>query len=359
MPQAKRRHLLAAALAGMLPAPAMACTRVLYRGSDNIVITGRSMDWMEDMATDLWAFPAGMARDGAAGADTPRWTSRYGSVIASAYNIGTAEGLNDQGLVGEPALPGGIAVWPAVAGKPRLSITLWGQYALDNFATVAEAVTALRAEPFRIAAPTLPNGSAASLHLALSDKTGDSAILEYIGGNLVIHHGREYVVMTNSPTYDQQLAVNRYWSTVGGENFLPGTNRAADRFARASFLLGAIPTAVAPAYIAGVPGHAFATQALASVLSVVRGVSVPLGITTPSQPNIASTIWRSAADHTNLTYLFDSATRPNVFWVSLPALDLKAGAPPRKLPLAGGEIYGGEVSAKFMPATPFTFMPAR
>ena len=29
--------------------------------------------------------------------------------------------------------------------------------------------------------------------------------------------------------------------TVGGLVFLPGTNRAADRFARASFLLNAIP----------------------------------------------------------------------------------------------------------------------
>ena len=47
--------------------------------------------------------------------------------------------------------------------------------------------------------------------------------------------------MTNSPVYDKQLALNEYWKDVGGLVFLPGTNRAADRFARASFLLGAIP----------------------------------------------------------------------------------------------------------------------
>ncbi len=358
MLRANRRHLLAAAIAGLLPAPAMACTRVLYRGSDDMVITGRSMDWMEDMATDLWAFPAGMARDGAGGANTPRWTSRYGSVIAAAYNAGTAEGLNERGLVANLLYLAESNYGAADTDKPRLSIMLWAQYALDNFATVAEAVTAMRAETFRISAPTLPNGSVASLHLALSDRSGDSAILEYIGGRLVIHHGREYTVMTNSPTYDQQLALNSYWTNVGGLNFLPGTNRAADRFARASFLLDAIPTAVSPAYIAGVPGRDFASQALASVMGVVRSVSVPLGITTPSQPNIASTLWRSAADSKNLTYLFDSATRPNAFWVNLPALDLKAGASPRKLPLAGGETYSGEVSAKFVPAQPFTFMPA-
>jgi hypothetical protein len=38
--------------------------------------------------------------------------------------------------------------------------------------------------------------------------------------------------MTNSPTFDKQLALNQYWKDIGGRVFLPGTNRAADRFAR-------------------------------------------------------------------------------------------------------------------------------
>lgn len=50
-------------------------------------------------------------------------------------------------------------------------------------------------------------GHQATVHLALEDSTGDSAILEYINGKLVIHHGRQYQVMTNDPPYDQQLAL--------------------------------------------------------------------------------------------------------------------------------------------------------
>ncbi len=197
---------------------------------------------------------------------------------------------------------------------------------LDNYATVAEAVAALRAEPFNLLAPTLPNGSPAALHLSLSDSSGDSAVLEYVEGKLVIHHGKQFVVMTNSPVYDQQLALNAYWEGIGGLTFLPGTNRAADRFARASFLLGAIPRKLDPNYSAGVPQQAFVYQAVASVLGVQRAVSVPLGITTPDQPNISSTIWRTIADQKNLVYYFNSATRPNTFWVSLSRLDLKPGA---------------------------------
>jgi choloylglycine hydrolase len=92
-------------------------------------------------------------------------------------------------------------------------------------------------------------------------------------------------------------------------------------------LLGANPRKLDPSYIAGVPEQFFAFQAVAAVMGVQRAVSVPLGITTPDQPNISSTIWRTVADQKNLVYYFDSATRPDTFWVSLRKLDLTPGAP--------------------------------
>ncbi|MFM1798723.1 MAG: hypothetical protein RLZZ117_1001, partial [Cyanobacteriota bacterium] len=357
--RAARRLGLSALLSALLtgPSPATACTRVLYTAPDGTVITGRSMDWAEDMRSNLWVFPAGMERTGLGGANTPRWRSRYGSVIVSGYDLGTAEGLNEKGLVANLLYLAESNYGPS-NGKPVLSISLWAQYVLDQFGSVAEAVSHLRAEPFRIVAPKLPNGQGAQLHLALSDASGDSAILEYINGKLVIHHGRQYTVMTNSPSFDQQLAINTYWQTIGGLAFLPGTNRAADRFARASFLLGAIPRTADPAYINAVPEQSFHFQALASVLSVVRGVSVPLGITTPGAPNISSTIWRVVSDQRRRVLLFDSVTAPNVFWVSLDQLDLRPGAPVRRLRVAGGQVYAGETAAKFEPAAPFAFLPA-
>lgn len=337
---------------------AHACTRALYVGADGTVITGRSMDWKEDLLTNLWVFPRGIARDGAAGPGSPRWVARYGSLIATGYDLGSADGMNEKGLVASVLYLDESDYGAPDPARPHMSISLWGQYALDNFATVAEAVAALQSEPFQIIAPKLPNGVGAQLHLALSDASGDSAVFEYVAGRLVIHHGREYVVMTNSPTYDQQLALYRYWQQIGGLVFLPGTNRAADRYARASFLIDAIPKAASPAYIQAVPGQSYAYQAVASVLSVIRAVSVPLGITTPGEPNISSTIWRSVSDQTDRVYYFDSATRPNTFWVSLDKLDLRPGAPVRKLMLTGDAVYSGETAGLFQPAASFTFMPA-
>ncbi|MGL4421856.1 MAG: linear amide C-N hydrolase, partial [Gemmataceae bacterium] len=46
---------------------AVACTRAVYLGKDQQIVTGRTMDWMEDMQTNLWIFPRGMKRDGGLG----------------------------------------------------------------------------------------------------------------------------------------------------------------------------------------------------------------------------------------------------------------------------------------------------
>jgi penicillin V acylase-like amidase (Ntn superfamily) len=353
-----QRVCIVLVLGAFLAVKAGACTRALYVGDDGTVIVGRSIDWKEDMHTNLWVFPKGIARDDAAGENSPHWTSKCGSLIAAGYDIGTADGMNEKGLVANILYLDESDYGQPDPRRQHLAISLWGQYVLDNFATVTEAVTALESEPFQIITAELPNGARAQLHLSISDPSGDSAVLEYVAGKLVVHHGKQYNVMTNSPTYDQQLSLNDYWRQIGGLVFLPGTNRAADRFARASFLIQAIPKTADPAYIRGVPKQSYQYQAVASVLGVIRAVSVPLGIMIPGQPNISSAIWRVVADETHKVYYFDSATLPNTFWVSLDNLDLNPGAPVLKLPLAEAQVYAGEVSGQFRPTASFTFMEA-
>lgn len=337
---------------------ANACTRALYVADDGTVITGRSMDWKEDMHSNLWVLPRGIAREGLAGNNSPKWVSKYGSIIAAGYEMATADGMNEKGLVANLLFLAESDYGKPDRAKSELSISLWAQYVLDNFATVEEAVRALEKNTFQVVTLELPSeeGGAANLHLSISDNTGDSAIFQYIDGKLVIYHGKDYKVMTNSPTYDQQLALNKYWEGIGGLVFLPGTNRSADRYARASFLLDAIPKKIHSSYISAVPEKLFEHQAVASVMSVIRAVSVPLGITTPGEPNISSTIWRSVSDQTNLVYFFDSATTPNTFWVPLADLDFKEGENITKLTLEGGKVYSGNVADKFKVTPAFKFL---
>ena len=240
-----RLSLTLAVAAGVLFAahtPVAACTRALYVAKDGTVITGRSMDWGEDMASNMWVLPRGMKRDGRGGKNTIAWESKYGSLIVSAYDIGTAEGMNEKGLVVNL-----LALAESNYGKPPegarvISMSSWPQYVLDNHATVAEAVADLRKETFRVQTVVLATGRPANMHMVIADPSGDSAVFEYVDRRLVIHHGKQYKVMTNSPTYDKQLAIMEYWKEAGGlEKSLPGTSRAADRFVRATYLLGALP----------------------------------------------------------------------------------------------------------------------
>ena len=65
------------------------------------------------------------------------------------------------------------------------------------------------------------------------------------------------------------------------------------------------------------------------------------------------------ADQKNLIYYFNSATRPNTFWIALDKADLKAGSPVKKLTISNGEVFSGEVSGQFKEAEPFKFLPAK
>ncbi|MDV8067812.1 linear amide C-N hydrolase [Rhodococcus sp. IEGM 1366] len=322
------------------------CTRLVYLGPNDTVITARSMDWKLDLGTNLWAFPRGMEREGCAGPNSITWTSLYGSVVASAYDMCTTDGVNDAGLSAN-LLWLVESEYPEYDGStPGLSIAAWAQYVLDRCGSVAEAVEVLAAEPFTIVTAAVPGEDRlATLHMSLSDARGDSAIIEYIGGRQTIHHSREHQVMTNSPIFDKQLAVNEYWKQINGTVMLPGTNRAADRFARASFYVDAVPKTDDP------------RAALAATFSVIRNVSVPLGISTPDEPNISSTRWRTVVDHKRRLYFFESAMTPNTFWVDVSSIDLSEGSTVRKLELGPDEstVFSGDSTDQFKPAEPFTF----
>ena len=343
-----KKFILPLLALGLLTETSLACTRAVYFGANKEVITARTMDWKNDIQTNLWIFPQGMKRNGMAGPNSVEWTSKYGSVIASGYEISTTDGMNEKGLVANILWLVESEYPKFDSKKPAMAISIWGQYVLDNFASVKEAVNTLKDEPFVLVTDKMPGEKRlATVHLSLSDASGDSAIFEYIDGKFVIHHDRKYQVMTNSPIFDKQLALEEYWKEIGGTTMLPGTNRSADRFARASFYINSIPKSKDPVI------------ALASVFSVIRNVSVPYGITTPDQPNISSTRWRSVSDQSRLMYFFESAFTPNTFWVNLKDVDFssKTGKA-MKLDLGKDQrnVYSGNAVKDFKVSEPFKFL---
>lgn len=342
------RHGIGAILSFVLAAPqaADACSRAVYFGLEGQTVTGRTMDWfVTDMDTNLWVYPRGLERT--SNTATPLvWTSTYGSVVTTVYEGVSADGMNEAGLVANMLYLAESEYPPAGADdtRPTLPISAWVQYTLDNFATVAEAVAALEREDFRLVTVNAPTGEPGTVHLSISDASGDSAIFQYIGGELVIYHSRDYQIMTNSPTYDQQLALDRYWKTIGGSVMLPGTNRAADRFVRMSYYINEATQTADP------------RRAVATVFSVMRNVSVPIGIKIPGQPNIADTLWLTVSDQKNKVYYYQDTNSPSILWANFAALDFSEGSGARRLLTDGNPDLAGDQSANFQPAELFKFM---
>lgn len=324
-----------------------ACTRVVYKGPNNMVITGRSMDFSIEIPANQWIFPRGMKRNGEVGPNSIEWVSKYGSIGVSTWDIAIADGMNEKGLVAnllwlvESEYPS----FNKDGDKKGMAISLWAQYVLDNFATVAEAVEELRKESFAVVSDFIPGTDKfTTVHLSVSDATGDNAIFEYIKGKLVIHHDPSYIVMTNDPTYEQQLAISKYWENIPGKIFLPGSVTSADRFVRASFFINAIPQTDNT------------RVAIAGVFSVIRNVSVPYGFIIEGYPNLSTTRWRAVADQKDLVYYFETALTPNIFWVDLKKVDFSERAGVRKLDLSDNKTYSGEVSAEFKKSKSFQFL---
>lgn len=335
----------------LITVEAHACTRVVYEGDAGRIMTGRNMDFRDPMVSNFWVFPRGMKRNGEAGERSFEWTSKYGSLAVSGYDISTVDGINEEGLNASLLWLNATTFPKDDNSTPRMSLSLWAQFYLDQFKTVDEAVKYTRDNPIQIVSGEVPGrpGSLAPLHLTLSDATGDSAVLEWIDGELKIHHDRSYQVVTNDPPFNMQLTNQKYWKDVNLLNFIPGSGRSEDRFVRAGF------------YVNAVKKTDDFRVAAAAVFSVIRNASVPYGVSLPDAPNLSTTRWRVVADQKDMLFYGESATSPNIFWVDVKKLNFSEGAKVQKLDLGVDmdRVLVGEVSDKFVPTEPFAFEPAQ
>jgi choloylglycine hydrolase len=349
---AARRSVLglAVALATGLAAfhsPAIACSRILWNDNGLAVVVGRTMDWPESTMPVLTVLPRGMERDGGRAAgelvvkDNPaRWTSKYGSIVTSVYGIGTADGFNERGLGVHMLYLSATEFGPRDPSKPGVQAGLWSQFLLDNAATVEEALAAL--ESVQVVTVET-HGHKASVHLAIEDASGDSAIIEFVDGKQVVHHGRDYRVMTNDPTYDEQLALleKMDFSKPSSDTPLPGNVKATDRFQRAAYYSSMLPK----------PGSE--REAVASVLAIARNVSVPFGAPYKGF-GIYNTEYRTVMNLTNKRYFFELTTSPNVIWADLDKFNLSPESP--VMVLDPDDIaLSGDVTGKFQEAAKAPF----
>ena len=337
------------AVAGVLflPPTVNACTRVLHVFKEKkTVVTGRNMDWYVRYPSSFWKFPRGMQRSGLTKVNPARWKSKYGSLVlvqTAAGQSAATDGMNEKGLVANLLYLAETQYPKRDTAKAGVTTSVYIQYILDNFATVKEAVDALSKDTIQIVPVPIPNiDKPSTLHISISDATGDSAIIEFLNGKTVIHHSKAYDVMTNSPVFEKQLALYEYWDEIGGDTFLPGTRRSSDRFVRAKY------------YNKKLPEAKNYREAVAAVLSVMRNTSSPFGAPDPNKPNISTTQWRIVDDQTHLISFYESTMSPSVVWVKMKTLDFSESAPAQMLDLEDPTLTG-DVTKRLKPSEPIRY----
>lgn len=318
------RATLAILCTALSATAAWPCSRYLWNDNDLGVFVARTMDWPESTEPLLTVLPRGMKRDGGKIAgeqivqeNAATWTSKYGSLVTTVYGVGAVDGLNEKGLAIHLLYLNATDFGPRDAARPGVHAGLWGQYVLDNASSVADALKQLEGVQVVLAEA---RGHKASVHLAMEDATGDSAVIEYIGGKPVIHHGREYRIMTNDPTYDEQLVLLKQhdFSNPSSDTPLPGNVKPSDRFQRVAYFSAMLPEPKSE------------REAVASMFAIVRNVSVPFGAPYKSF-GIYNTEYRTVADLTKLRYYFELTTSPNVIWADLAKMALAPGSPVKQL----------------------------
>ena len=316
-------------------APADACSRVFSNDNGVAMVVGRTMDLYMDDHANLELRPRALKHGGFLGIEDPNplsWTSKYGSVGIKSLNQSVSDGLNEKGLDANLLYLTDTTHEPRDPQRPGVSNVHLVDYVLDNFATVTEALDALGKVQI---VPDKATGREWPLHLAIADATGDSAVVEFVAGRMVVHHGKQVQVLTNEPPLDVQLANLKRYKAFGGVEALPGDINPEARFVRASTFLKMLPKPSTD------------LDALAGVFGVMKTVSVPAGAddtTAGVHEDKWPTLWTTLADLTSGTYYFQSARNPYPVWVEFKQLNVDSGKPARNLDLSQRGL-SGDVSA--------------
>ena len=301
----------------LLSAPEVfSCTTVFSNDKGRTKVVARTMDLYVSDSPLILTQPKGLAHSGQTGDKSLTWTSKYGSLVVTAFHTtAVSDGINEKGLAAHLLYLTGSDYPKSESMASTLSNTLWAQYILDNYATVSEAIRGTK--NLHLIATQI-HGRTWPIHLAIQDASGDSAIIEFIKGEANIYHGSQYRVMTNEPAYDIQLANLKRYQSFGGKLALPGDSDPLSRFVRVATYLKTLPQSTND------------IESIAGVLSVIRTAMVPFGAIDTSGNKTEDawpTRWVTVANLTDKLYYFNSTSAPNIVWFDLNKINFSEHAP--------------------------------
>ena len=298
-------------LASTFTPASFACSDI-FINQPNAHIEARSMDFAINIANeDIFGFigqknttDVVIDADKVPTSQLTSWTNKYGYWARTAFNTPKVDdGMNTQGLSLSGLYLEDVTKYPvynAADKRPVLGVFDMGSYLLSQAKNVDEALKLIKSHQIVQSAIQIKPGiflKNVPIHFDLRDSSGNSAVVEFIDGQVKVyeHAGN---VMTNGPTYPEQLTLAKKYdgintSKVNRLDGLPGDFTSEARFARGQVLLRNLPQP----YSHG--------EALYQANFVISSLSVPF-LGAPSHGSTSNTIWRVLKDLDNKVVYTDN-----------------------------------------------------
>lgn len=221
----------------LLATQAFACSWAAFFNG-NAAVVARTVDWYSSDNAVVKGYGRGRL---VKAADTPNaleYTSKYASLqIHSFESQVVVDAMNEKGLHGA-ILYLDETLFPESRPNNARDVdpNQFVPYVVSSFATVQELVDALEDIHFIPAHLNIPGADGKPIefvenkwpgHFAFADATGDKVLIEFIKGEVVVYHGKEYDALTNDPRYELMEAAKSIGYTANG------TIQSPDRLFRA------------------------------------------------------------------------------------------------------------------------------
>ncbi len=334
--------VLAATVLSSIPSlPVHSCTGIVLNKTKGLVISGRTMDFDTDLGSNICFKPAGSqvsdpnAKFVKEKFEPIAWTTKHDVVLIDAFNEPAfADGMNTEGL--SMATLWQNETQPAketAAGTKGLSNVTLVEYVLENAKNVEEAKKLIGDLSVFL---SNYKGMPMVLHWIITDNSGHSVVVELKDGRPKFFDQAEQIgVLTNSPTYDLQMAnlkthmantssVDKNGSSSAAAcsaqniatvdyNKIPGDYKPTSRFVKSAYLVSTTPELKT------------ADAGMMTAMQILHNVEVPKG----AQDTGSYTQWIVVRDQTNLRYWLVSKDNPIPRFIDLKTLNFKQASAKR------------------------------
>lgn len=273
---------------------AFPCTAFLLK-SDNYVLVGNNYDWISKEGCLL--INKRNVHKIAIGIDSVRaasWISKYGSVTFNQYGKEFPQGgINEKGLV-VITLVLSESIYPDPAGySENIDEAQWIQYQIDNYSSVQEVIDHME--------QTGIQPHALNLHYYIADKSGNSAVVEFINGKTIISNGNNFpykAITNNTFQWSREYYEKAY-------HYSPKMPRSSiNRFSRAVELTGRYDTK----------------------LPVEKGVDYCFS-TLDDVPIKGWTVWSIVYDITHMRVYWKPSSNKKIKYIDVSSFDYSEGSP--------------------------------